>query len=55
MFYTEGNKQAMLVTHTPRGRRVRTARHSTAEAALQWCRSHRAAFVYTPALDLSGN
>ena len=55
MFYTEGNQQAMLVTRTPRGRSVRTARHATAEAALQWCRSHRAMFVYTPALDHTGN
>jgi hypothetical protein len=55
MFYTEGNPQGMLVTATDGKtgtvRRGRNVRHATAEAALSWCRQHRAIFVYTPATE----
>jgi hypothetical protein len=47
MFIVEGISTAMLVTH---GRRMtsRSMQFATPEAALAWCRRHRAGLVYTP-------
>lgn len=55
VYYTEGNQTAALITTTGQRRRVRNVRHASAEAALKWCRAHRAMFVYTPAMDHTGN
>lgn len=47
MFIVEGISTAMLVTH---GRRMtsRPMEFKTPEAALAWCRHHRASLVYSP-------
>jgi hypothetical protein len=48
MFIVEGITAVLLVTH---GRRM-SSRHmefKSPEAALAWCRRHRASLVYSPA------
>ena len=49
MFITEGNTAAMVVTNRGGRRKATAMEFATAEAALGWCRSHRALLVYSPA------
>jgi hypothetical protein len=48
MFITEGISVAALVTRKGQQMRVTHPRYKSPGEALEWCRAHRAGFVYTP-------
>ena len=50
----EGNPLAVVVTNLA-GNMIQRHRRFTPEAALAWCRSHRASLVYSPAANVAGN
>ncbi|HEY4417586.1 MAG TPA: hypothetical protein VGO57_17985 [Verrucomicrobiae bacterium] len=50
MFYTEGQKTAVLVTRKGKSFEKTHPRFTTANLALMWCRKKRAGFIYMPAV-----
>jgi hypothetical protein len=48
LFFTEGQNAAMLVSNKAGRRNVGGMKLATPEAALAWCRSQGATFVYLP-------
>jgi hypothetical protein len=55
VFVTEGTKAALVVTADGWRMTKRRMQFDSPEAALAWCRLHRAAMVYAPVVDPSRN
>jgi hypothetical protein len=55
LYVNEGNNLAMLQTNTAGRRNVGGMKVASAQAALAWCRKHKAIMVYMPAIDVTGN
>ena len=54
VFVVEGNPLAIVVTNVA-GKMTKSHRRFTPEAALAWCRAHRAGLVYAPAENVATN
>jgi len=55
VFVVEGIKAAVIVTSIAGRMRQRRQSFASPEAALAWCREHKAGMVYTPADDPTRN